>query len=61
MDIQDYPELKETLAEVINVSYDDLQSFNVCSLDLFKRNSLIEAYKLDADEDEIESALISKA
>lgn len=57
MNIQDYPELIEILAEVINVPYDDLRSFNTCTLDLFKRDSLIEAYKLDAGEDEIESAL----
>jgi len=56
-DIADYPELKEALAEVINVPYDNLQSFNTCTLDVFKRDSLIAAYKLDADEDEIESVL----
>ena len=56
-DIADYPELKQELAEIIYVSYDDLQSFNTCMLDVFKRTRLIDAYKMDADEDEIISIL----
>jgi hypothetical protein len=58
MNINDYPELKEALALAINVHHDRLEHFNMCSLDVFKRTELIDAYIKDACQGELEAVLL---
>jgi len=57
MDIQDYPELKEALAALINVHHDSLEDFFVCHLPPMDRETLRMAYIHDADVEEIKSAI----
>lgn len=60
MNINDYPELKEVLAAVINVHHDSLQHFQVCTLPQMDREALRIAYIHDAEAEEIESAIDSE-
>jgi len=57
MDIQDYPNLKQVLADVINAPHDGLEHFNICCLPPLDREALKLAYIKDADEDEIQSVI----
>jgi len=58
MDIQDYPELKEALAALINVHHDSLGKFEARSLDAFKRSELEAAYLIDICQGELQAVLM---